>query len=273
MSRTLLITSLFTLMIASAAATYAQKTASPPRSAREETPAVQQKTELPASTVTAVIVKSWGNNPVWADLDANWSNYGTTPVSIDYTTLISGDFTYTDLVNSGADVVILSDPAGGLQQYSSAEVAALAKYAKGGHSLLGTYLTFEYDNSEGETYDNRALAPLWGLSSTLTYDYVSISNQFTKVVSKACLFNKISGSTWMSNGYPYSQVPSSGTWSGNLDTAKAAADSDDYVGVITGHRAKAYTAIYVSNMPEYQTTGGDDEQLLYNAITCYATNE
>src|SRR5215469_11020439 len=242
MTTNMLVTSFLMLMIASTAAA---QNASPPRSEREETPAVQQRSEPSANTVTAIIVKSWGNNPVWGDLNANWSTYGTVPVSIDYTTLIQSDFTYTDLVNSNADVIILSDPAGGQQQYSSAEVAAIVKYVKAGHSILATYITFQYQN---QNIDNRALAPIFGLSSSLTYGYVGISNEFTKVAN-ACLFNKIPGPLGKSNGYPYSQVPSNGSWLGNLGAAIAGAESDSYAGVITGYRKNSATAIYISNMP------------------------
>ena len=64
-------------------------------------------------------------------------------------------------------------------------------------------------------------------------------------------------------------MPSSNTWKGNLGKGKAVADSDSDVGVISLYTAKTYTGIYVSNMPEYNVVGGDDEQLLYNALTCY----
>ncbi len=265
MSKTLLVASLLTLMVVSSAAAYGQGVPSPPRREGEQAPVVQQKTEHPAGTVTAIIVKSWGNNPVWADLNTNWANYGSVPVSIDYTTLISSDFTYQDLVNANADVIILSDPAGGLQQYSTAEIDAVSRYVKDGHSIVGTYLTFEWSST-----NDTGLAPIFGFSSTLSYEALSISNEFTKLIPKLCLFNNISGKTWQSEGYADSQVPSSGTWTGNLGTAKAAADSDTYVGVVAGHKGKAYTSIYISNMPEYEVTGGPDEQLLYNAITCYA---
>lgn len=263
MSKNLLVTSLSVLTMVSALAAYAQDVSSPPRNGRQLNPAVQHNTQLPANTVTAVIVKSWGDNPVWADLTANWSTYGTIPVSIDDTTLISGDFTYADLVNSNANVVIMSDPAGGLQQYSPAEIAAILQYARAGHSVLGTYIVFQWNST-----DNRGLAPVFGLSSSLSYEALSIDNEFEKV-SQGCLLNKISGSSWLSNGYPQSQVPSSGSWTGNLGTAKAVADSDSYIGVVTVHHTKAFDGVYVSNMPEYQVTGGDDEQLLYNAITCF----
>ena len=263
MLKNLLLTSLKMLTIVSTIAT--AQVASPPRSASEGTKAVQPWIEPPAGTVTAILVKSWGDNPVWADLNANWSTYGTVPVSIDYTTLIGSDFTYQDLVNSNANVIILSDPAGGLQQYSSTEVAALAQYVKAGHVILGTYLTFQY---QAQNIDNRALAPIFGLSSSMAYDFVGISNQFTRVGS-ACLFNKIRKS-WQSLGYPNSQVPTAGSWLGNLGKERAGAESDNYVGVIGGIRGGTAAAIYISNMPEFSTIGGNDEQLLYNAITCYA---
>jgi len=35
------------------------------------------------------------------------------------------------------------------------------------------------------------------------------------------------------------------------------------------YTAPTYTGVYVSNFPEYNG-GTDDEQLLYNAVTCYA---
>ena len=251
------------LVIAMAAVAFAED-ATPPFPNRPETKSAPVRTvKPPAKTVTAIVVKSWGDNPVWGDLNTNWSTYGKIPVSIDHTTLIGSDFTYQQLVSSKANVIILSDVAGGNQVYSSAEIAAVAKYAKKGHSVLGTYAAFQ----NGGT-DDRGLAPVFGLSSKLSYTFLGISNDFKKD-GKACLLAKIKGSSWQSNGYNFSQVPSSGTWTKNLGKAKAVADSDTFVGVISLYTTKTYTGVYVSNMPEYQNVGGDDEQLLYNAITCY----
>lgn len=254
---------LLTLAMTLTAAAFAQDATPPFSTSPAVTSAAANPTaKVPAKTVTAIIVKSWGDNPVWADLNTNWSKYGKIPVSIDHTTLVKSDFTYADLVNSKADVVIISDAAGGTQQYSSAEFAAIAKYTKKGHSILATYASFQYS-----TYDNRGLAPVFGLSSSLTYDTTGISNDFDRVKS-GCLLTKIP-KNWQSQGFAESQVPLSDTWKGNLGKAKAFADSDSYVGVISLYTTKTYSGIFVSNMPEYNTVGGDDEQLLYNAITCY----
>src|SRR5688572_27632300 len=119
--------------------------------------------------VHAVVVRSWGSGSaslVWEHLHNNWSNYGSIPISIDYTSLHDvGSFTLQDLQNSGADVVIVSDAAGGTQQWSPAEIAALQTYAQQGHNIIATYILFQWGG-----IDNRGLAPLWGLRSDLTYN-------------------------------------------------------------------------------------------------------
>jgi len=219
----------------------------------------------PAKTVKVSILKSWGDNSIWDAMSTNWQNFGKIPVTVD-DTYISSDFTYQDLVNSKANVIVLSNPAGGIQQYSSAEMAAVAKYAKKGHTVIGTYLVFQWS-----TVDNRGLAPVFGLSSTIEYNTteVGISNTFNKLKNE-CLFKRISGASWQSNGYPYTQVPASGSWTGNLGKATAVAQSDTYVGVVTLYRTPKYAGVFVSNYPEYNG-GTDDEQLLYNAVTCYKT--
>jgi hypothetical protein len=215
------------------------------------------------NTVNVLLLKSWGVTTVWEDLKTNWSKYGTRPLSIDDSTYIASDFTYQDLVNARANVLVLSDPTGGQKTYSTAEIAAVTKYARQGHPVVGTYAVFQCCG-----FDNRGLAPIFGLSSTQTYDYVSISNLFSETQPGRCLFRGISGTSWQSAGYPNSQVPTSGNWTGNLDHATAVAESDSYVGVITTYKTSQYTAVFISNFPEYYG-GTDDEQLLYNASTCY----
>jgi hypothetical protein len=219
----------------------------------------------PAKSVKVVLLKSWGVTSVWEAMKTNWQNFGKIPVTIDDSTYISSDFTYQDIVASKANVIVLSNPAGGIQQYSTAEIAAVAEYAKKGHAVVGTYLVFQWS-----TVDNRKLAQVFGLNSTYQYNgAVAISNTFKKTKQNQCLLKRIAGGSWQSNGYPYTQVPTTGSWKGHLDEAGAVADSDNYVGVVSLYTAPTYTGVYVSNFPEYNG-GTDDEQLLYNAVTCYA---
>jgi len=178
----------------------------------------------PAKTINVLLLKSWGTTSVWEDLKTNWSKYGKIPITIDDTTYINSDFTYQNLVQSKANVLVISNPSGNFKQYSSAEIAAVIKYQKKGHPVIGTYLVFQYS-----TTDNRALAPVFGMSSSLTYNVVSLDNVFDKVKQPPCLFKGITGSSWTSQGYSQSQVPGS-TWTGNLGKAVAQAESDSYPG-------------------------------------------
>lgn len=97
-------------------------------------------------------------------------------------------FTLQDLENSGADVVIVSDPAGGLKQWSPSEVLALQAYAQQGHNLIGTFLVFQWLSN-----DNRLLAPLWGLSSTIGYNwqFVYSASALPLLAPTHCLFDGI----------------------------------------------------------------------------------
>jgi hypothetical protein len=223
----------------------------------------QNSRQAAAKPVKAVLVKSWGPSPVWPDLTRNWDKYGYIALTVDDKSLINGDFTYAQLVASQANVIVISDAAGGNQQYSAAEFAAISKYAAHGHTILGTYATLQ----SGQ-YDNRGLALVFGLDPTIEYSTIQISNQFDKV-APACLLNRISGSSWQSAGYDYSQLPANNPWNQSLHHAKAIAQSDNYNGLVGLYHGNNHTGIYITNMPEYEVTGGVDEQLLYNALTCF----
>jgi len=64
-------------------------------------------------------------------------------------------------------------------------------------------------------------------------------------------------------------LPANNPWNQSLDFAKAMAQSDNYNGLVSLYHGNNHTGIYITNMPEYEVTGGVDEQLLYNALTCY----
>jgi hypothetical protein len=227
-------------------------------------------------TVSVLFLTSWeciGGQTLWDDLKTNWPNFGSIPITIDDTTYICSSFTYQDLVNSGADVLVLSDPAGGNYQYTAAENQAIAQYVKSGHVVVGTYLVFEWTDN-GETWDNRALAPLFGFQSGIDYGAAAITNDFIKHDSSSCLLTGIPGSSWMSFGYAESQIPSTaGKWTraavNNMKPVpKLIADESDALALITARQTGNVAAVFISNFPEYNG-GTDDEQLLYNSVTCF----
>jgi hypothetical protein len=228
-----------------------------------------------AKGVTAVVVKSWSNcsssGVVWDELNANWSSYGTIPISIDYANpeLCGSSFTLEALEASQADVVILDDPAGAGNHLIPKEVAALRAYAHEGHDVIGTYLTFYWDNG-GKPVDNTALAPLFGLvrdngwtggdnSATPTYTLRARKHAAKRLVRNL-------PNPYVSDGFPSSQLPSDGAWSMNdLAGATIVGFNHDQSAVITVFPDNHYQAIYIASMPEY-LGGTQDQQFLYNAI-------
>jgi hypothetical protein len=240
---------------------------SPPASAEPSGP----QTEYRDDAVTAVVVKSWGTGSgslIWQYLNDSWNLFGSVQVVIDHTSLHDvSSFTLEDLQANGADVVIVSDPAGGFDQWTADEVAALQAYAEQGHRLVGTFLLFQWMD-----FDNRGLAPLWGLRSDLDYNTMQIDAEpSTHIIdSTHCLFCRISEPFEM-GGWPFVQVPvDDSSWNdGDLAGAVMLGRSTNGRNVVTGFDAGNYQAYYISFMPEYLSgTTWEAVQWLYNAIVC-----
>lgn len=223
----------------------------------------------PDATIKAVVVKSWSQcssgSLVWDDLNANWSSYGSTPISIDYSNpdLCGGSFTLAALEASGADVVILDDVAGGTQQFTPQEVSDLTTYASEGHNLLATYVTFAYSG-----IDNTALAPLFGLKKGAgwTGGDVQINPTYSLHRKKARALLRHIPNPYQSIGFNYSQRPGDGAWSKNeLNGGVIAGINADKSAAIISFKGPGYYAAYIANMPEYGG-GTQDKQFIYNAI-------
>ena len=218
-----------------------------------------------SSIVKATVVKSWysyGGEMMWQHLNDYWWKYGNTEVIIDDTSLITAEsFTFQDLTKSNADVVIISDPSGGLKQYTQTEKQALLDYCSLGHNLLGTFLV-----AQNGRIDNRLLAPLWGFNDTIQYNASSVLAIYYYQDTTSYLFTNIN-EPYISNGYEFSQIPVGGNWiTSGLNGAQVVGLTQDTIAIITKYNAGNYWSIYISNMPEYN---GDslDAQFLYNTIT------
>jgi hypothetical protein len=174
-------------------------------------------------------------------------------------------------VNTHADVLWLSDPAGGEQQYSVTEIDAIRQYANEGHSILGTYLAFFFRDIQGAQpplYDNRGLAPVFGLRPDISYNGSEISAmQAFNILAPFELFRSLPN-PYVSSAFPYAQVPADDLhWDANdLGSAHLVACTGDNRGVITWYQTDSYHAIYVSEMVEYHGSSLDT-QFLYNALT------
>jgi hypothetical protein len=218
--------------------------------------------------VTAIVVRSWGTDPsplVWEHLNQHWALYGSVPIHIDYTTLRRVDsFTLADLEALGADVVIVSDPSGGTQVWTPAQVSALDSYARQGHNLVGTYLLLQWG-----TLDNRILAPLWGLRADFQYTVLDAAATTPLLVPSHCLFTRLDDPLHQ-GGWPYAQTPLDGSWDPpDLAGAGLVARSPDGRNIVTEFLGPGYRASYISYMPEYQDgSHTESAQYLYNAIVC-----
>lgn len=225
-----------------------------------------------APTVRAVVVKSWSfcdsNLVIWESLNASWGDYGSIPIEIDYSYpgLCDGPVTYDALAASGADVVILSNSAGGLRQFSSQETRALRQYVREGHNVVGTALLFIH-----HSIDNRGLAPLFGIRTSVRYQRAaSVDPTYDLLEPNNRLFVGLPD-PYVSSGDWSSQVPTDDSWDeADLRGARFAGEASDSRGVILVHQTPTYVGTYVSSMPEYGG-GVQDHQFLYNAIT-YTAN-
>jgi len=262
---------LFVVALAFGRQAFAQRPNPPLPASTEIRPLKVTPLQKQPGTVTILFLKSWecsGGTTLWDDLKTNWPNFGNIPISIDDTTYICDDFTYQDLVNSAPDVLVLSDPAGGRQQYTATEIQAVKEYASAGHVVVGTYLVFEWSS-----VDNSELARIFGFQP-IGYTSGPITNDFVNREPSSCLMNGISGPSWISEGFAYSQFPSaSGRWTqGALEKVKPApilvAYESDQLALITSRQSGNFASVFISNYPEYYG-GRDDEQLLYNSVICF----
>lgn len=203
----------------------------------------------------------------WSTLNADWSKYGSTPLSISTGgKLCTGHFTLADLNASDADTVVLSDTAW-LYQLTPGEIAALQAYAEQGHTIIGVANLFARRNR-----DNNALAPLFGLSEQTQWRMAQYRNgppsynlRFKNPDSPA-LFRCVAD-PYVSSVAPFGEKPADSHWSTN-DLAGANIVGVDEHGhaVITDFKGLGYTAIYIANEAEFQSTPAD-LQFLYNSLT------
>lgn len=212
--------------------------------------------------VKVAVVKGWGAVSVFDELNSNWSSYGDIPVEIDTSLMSVESFTYADLEALAADVLWISNPAGGARRFGSAEAQAVADYAAAGHPVFGTFLVFDYAD-----VDNRALGPVFGLPGNVDYEGEAPSNGSFDIVVEHAIFRDVPD-PYVTGGFGEGQVPADDmTWDADdLGDAELLAATSDGVGVITWYSTDSYHAIYVSQMVEYEGSA-IDTQFIYNALT------
>jgi len=227
----------------------------------------------PARAVRVAMVKGFSGVapglPVVAELNDHWDRYGDTRVIIDRSLIDVSSFDHADLVATGADVLWISNPAGGLKQYTPAEIEAVAQYASEGHHVFGTFRVFRFDR-----FDNRTLAPVFGLPE-ISYNIGSITSDlsFSLIDDTHPMFANLTD-PYESMGFNRAQVPNDdGSWNQNdFGNATLMAVTDDQHGVITLFKTDTYHAVYCSLLVEFvaDPVHAADTQFIYNVLTLNA---
>ena len=211
--------------------------------------------------VRAAVYHSWGNNDIWArafweHVNRYWFRYGTTPLTVDYTSLNHNGVTYAELTTIAPDVVLLSSPSmveGG--ELTFTEMVDLLRYVFQGHGLVSTGFTMA-DTAPG----NALLGPVFGVKQDLLYFYNATGPLNTTGVTHP-----------VANGLPdwylprnnVSLVPWDSAWStAELETGNVLIHSNESVGAVIEHRGLYMVTPWVDYFPN-----PDDAQLLYNVLT------
>jgi hypothetical protein len=221
--------------------------------------------------VTAVLLDAYDSclavTNGWADLNADWSKYGSIPVSI--TTggdLCEGTLTLADLEASGADTVIV-DMTAALYTLTPDEIQALQTYVDQGHTLIGEATDFQWKTR----HSDNGLAPLFGLAEQSTWyidglQGLSPTYQLNEQDPDAAVLLRDVSNPYVSSLYGRGQKPAHKKWRANvLAGARYIGLTQDKRNAISVYDGPGYTAIYISSEAAYGSTP-DDLQFLYNAI-------
>ncbi len=220
--------------------------------------------------IKAVVLDSWGNYvaaraTIFDELNENWFNYGNYLVEIDYDSLMKEDISYEDIVNSGADVLIISNAwANGQRgmnlQFTDEEISAIKKYTEEGHGLIGTAGTLS------ELVENNiGLAELFGIKEAIglwnSNDAELISN-----------LNIFVDDGILTKDIPTSYVPVfiHSVINLELDESKdvvrvASGEEQDDV-FVSAYKSEKGASVYFTYLPEIYYQEAVDRQFFYNSI-------
>lgn len=219
--------------------------------------------------VKAAVFRSTGTQflgqTIWPELNAGWSAFGDVPVQIDYTSLAGANITDAKLEASGADVIVMSNPA--FVTYTSDEIAALSRYVKAGHGLIISYGKFRSED--------RALAPLVGLGSTTQAGTNTWPEplEFQLSLPSHSLLQGID-SPYVS-GVPAlaSPIPYGSEWQLLRGAEVVASTRPEYAGwngngVVVSYDSPEHRGLYFAHYPEALNAGTNqqDMQLFYNGL-------
>jgi len=216
-------------------------------------------TSLVDVCINAVVIDSFGTDfpfySRWDDLSDVWQQYGTIPLRVDIESLNKYEITYQDLVQSEADVLIISCSAAAGRVYTDDEILAIRRYTFEGHGLIATAGTFFMETN------NNKLAPIFGIREDISYSSTFMANSSLNILdTQHPLFTNIPSCYPVATGA--TACPPDFSWDqDDLSDGTYIAMSPENEGTIVVHNG----AVFVSHWVEYMSNN-HDFQLMYNAI-------
>jgi hypothetical protein len=228
-----------------------------------------------AEAIKAAVIRSTGtmflDQTIWSDLNTGWDRFGTTPVQIDYASLGGTGWGLAQIEATGADVLILSNPA--FFTYTTDEIAAVRQYVESGHGLIISYGKFRSAD--------KALAPLVGLSESIQVGTATFRHgiEFDPMVADSPLFTGLA--LPYASGAQYMAVPTADgvTWANVSGTtvadAYALTGSVTARGIIVANDTGSYRGLYFAHYIEDKSGGANaqDMQMFYNGLVWAGTPE
>jgi hypothetical protein len=232
--------------------------------------------------VQVFVLDSWGTDSAfqapWNDLNTNWNLYGDTPLFIDYTTFNKENIQYQELVDMGADVLVISssytgqgeNPVAQGFRFTLSELNAIKTYVQDGHGIIITGGSFDTGQLPTHAIE---LGPLMGIDGTEMF--MTTYQVYDMVVQNPAqnhpLFVGIPDHYDTRNGTslcPGIVFTGPEQWEAlhlSGGAYEALHDSVTPFGAVIANEPGDYNAVYISNWVE-RSAGPYDKQILYNAM-------
>ncbi|UCD92318.1 MAG: hypothetical protein JSV43_08915, partial [Methanobacteriota archaeon] len=230
--------------------------------------------------VQVYVLDSWGTDfssqAPWDYLNANWASLGSVPVYVDYQRFNKESISYQELVDSYADVLLISSSRSGRMDnpvaagyyFTDDELDAIVRYVQDGHGIIGTGLTLDSDKLPKHGH---ILGPIFGLNQGNLYTYIGgMKNLYVvdpgenhPLFTNINEFYNTGDVTTMSPGF----LGIAENWTaGHLAGGeyKALSTPTENAAVIA-YEPGAYNSVYITNFVENNSVA-NDRQLLYNAM-------
>ncbi len=226
--------------------------------------------------VIVVILDSWGtDNPVlapWDEISTNWATYGPHPIDINYTYLDKEDITLMELINSSADVLVISSSNSTMlptAEFTLSEIDAIQTYVQTmEHGIVGTGLTL----STIHLPNNNLLAPMFGIDAMASFTNTAGVWTYQQLQPTHSVFFQMPDPFFTGSGLsctPGLSVPDPNGWVPSilLEGGEYLADATPPppFGAVIANDNASYRGIYLTSFME-MLSSDDDRQMLYTAI-------